>query len=47
MITGSFNFTRAADNKNAENVLLIEDKNLAKLYIQNWQSRAKMNGAWE
>lgn len=47
VITGSFNFTRAADNKNAENVLLIEDKNLAKLYIQNWQSRAKMNGAWE
>ena len=39
VVTGSFNFTNAADTKNAENVLLIEDKNLAAQYITNWNSR--------
>ena len=36
MITGSFNFTRAAEEKNAENLLIIKSKELAKLYIDNW-----------
>lgn len=39
VITGSFNFTKAADNRNAENLLLIKDKNLAERYYQNWLSR--------
>jgi phospholipase D len=43
VITGSFNFTSAADKRNAENVLLIEDADLAKLYIGNWKSRVKQN----
>jgi len=43
VITGSFNFTNAADKKNAENVVLIEDNEIAKLYIQNWQNRARQN----
>lgn len=43
VITGSFNFTRAADNRNAENVILIDDSNIAKLYLQNWQDRANAN----
>ena len=33
LTTGSFNFTSAADKRNAENVLLIDDSDLAKLYI--------------
>jgi phosphatidylserine/phosphatidylglycerophosphate/cardiolipin synthase-like enzyme len=37
VITGSFNFTKAAQEKNAENVLIIRDKALAAQYIQNWQ----------
>ncbi len=41
VITGSFNFTNAADNRNAENVLLIEDAGLAYRYLQNWLSRKK------
>ena len=41
VITGSFNFTAAADTKNAENVLLIEDKQIAKIYFINWQNRKK------
>ena len=43
LITGSFNFTNAADKRNAENVLLIDDDNLAKLYIDNWKSRVQQN----
>jgi phosphatidylserine/phosphatidylglycerophosphate/cardiolipin synthase-like enzyme len=37
VITGSFNFTKAAEEKNAENVLIIKDKALAKIYIENWE----------
>ena len=40
VITGSFNFTKAAEERNAENVLVIRgNKDLAKLYLQNWQWR--------
>lgn len=37
VITGSFNFTKAAEEKNAENLLIISSKELAKLYMENWQ----------
>lgn len=40
VLTGSFNFTRAAESRNAENVLLIDSPELAHLYTQNWQRRA-------
>jgi phosphatidylserine/phosphatidylglycerophosphate/cardiolipin synthase-like enzyme len=36
VITGSFNFTKAAEEKNAENLLIIRNKELAKVYIENW-----------
>jgi len=36
VITGSFNFTKAAEEKNAENLLIIKSPELAKLYIANW-----------
>ncbi len=36
VITGSFNFTKAAEEKNAENLLVITDKNLADTYTANW-----------
>lgn len=39
VITGSFNFTTAADTKNAENVILINDANIAARYRENWNSR--------
>lgn len=39
VITGSFNFTAAADNKNAENVVLIDDANIASRYLDNWHER--------
>jgi phosphatidylserine/phosphatidylglycerophosphate/cardiolipin synthase-like enzyme len=38
--TGSYNFTYAADRKNAENLLLIEDyPSLVEAYVKNWESR--------
>ncbi len=40
VITGSFNFTRAAEEKNAENLLVIRDKALAAKYLKNWQEHA-------
>jgi phosphatidylserine/phosphatidylglycerophosphate/cardiolipin synthase-like enzyme len=40
VITGSFNFTRDAQEKNADNLLIIENKSVAKRYEDNWRSRA-------
>ena len=37
VITGSFNFTKAAEEKNAENLLIIPSSELAKSYLANWQ----------
>ncbi|KHK00318.1 Endonuclease [Desulfovibrio sp. TomC] len=37
VITGSFNFTKAAEEKNAENLLIIRDMSLAKIYLSNWK----------
>ena len=36
LITGSYNFTKAAESKNAENLLLLDDPILAKAYLENW-----------
>lgn len=38
VITGSFNFTKAAESKNAENLLIIKSDELARLYIDNWNN---------
>lgn len=38
VITGSFNFTKAAQEKNAENMLIVRDKALATQYTQNWDA---------
>ena len=43
VITGSFNFTRAADKRNAENVIIITDKSVANEYLQNWLNRKSKN----
>ncbi|MDC4207011.1 MAG: phospholipase D family protein (plasmid) [Candidatus Manganitrophus sp.] len=37
VITGSFNFSKAAQQKNAENLLVIQDAALAKEYMENWR----------
>ena len=38
VLTGSFNFTKAAEEKNAENLLVLHDAALAAQYEQNWQT---------
>ncbi len=38
VITGSFNFTKAAQENNAENLLVINDRELAAKYTANWKT---------
>lgn len=45
---GSFNYTRAADRSNSENVIVIkDDRAVAQSYLQHWQSRWKMGTDWK
>lgn len=37
ILTGSFNFTKAAEESNAENLLVIDDATLATRYAENWK----------
>lgn len=46
VITGSFNFTKAAEVGNLENMLLIEDAALVKLYLANWDAHRAHSEAW-
>jgi phosphatidylserine/phosphatidylglycerophosphate/cardiolipin synthase-like enzyme len=41
VITGSFNFTKAAEENNAENLLVIRDKKAASAYTKNWQEHER------
>jgi phosphatidylserine/phosphatidylglycerophosphate/cardiolipin synthase-like enzyme len=41
VITSSFNFTNSAENKNAENLLVIKDKGIAMKYAENWKEHTK------
>ena len=36
VITGSFNFSKAAEESNAENLLIIKNKTIADKYVKNW-----------
>jgi len=40
VITGSFNFTKAAEQNNAENLVLIHNSAIADQYVQNWNTHA-------
>lgn len=40
VLTGSFNFTKAAEEHNAENLLVIRDPALADTYAANWRVHA-------
>jgi phosphatidylserine/phosphatidylglycerophosphate/cardiolipin synthase-like enzyme len=37
VITGSYNWTMAAEQHNSENLLVIRDPHLARLYTAHWQ----------
>ena len=41
VITGSYNFTKAAENSNAENLLIIRSHDVADAYFGNWAEHQK------
>lgn len=43
VITGSYNFSQAAESHNSENLLIINNIEIAKEYKQNWQKREKLS----
>ena len=47
VLTGAFNFTRAAEEHNAENFLLINDPVLARRYIANWHAHEQHSELYE
>ena len=47
VITGSFNFTKAAEGNNAENLLVLKSKELARGYIENWERHKEHSERYE
>ncbi|MCX7006941.1 MAG: phospholipase D family protein [Kiritimatiellaeota bacterium] len=47
VITGSFNFSRNAEENNAENLLIIRSKDVAARYTANWHDHAKHSDPYE
>jgi phosphatidylserine/phosphatidylglycerophosphate/cardiolipin synthase-like enzyme len=48
VITGSFNFTKAAEDHNAENMLVIDgDPELVAKYTANWKAHERHSTAYE
>lgn len=47
VITGSYNFTNAAEYKNAENTLIIRSSELADAYFANWSTHQKHSQAYQ
>lgn len=46
-IGGSYNYTAAAQKRNAENVTFMESRELAREYQENWDSRLKVSRSFE
>jgi phosphatidylserine/phosphatidylglycerophosphate/cardiolipin synthase-like enzyme len=46
VIGGSFNYSAAADSRNAENVTFIDSPEVAGWFLANWQSRRDVSEAW-
>ena len=47
VLTGSFNFTKAAEQQNAENLLTIRYSALAEQYTANWQKHLQHSEPYE
>jgi phosphatidylserine/phosphatidylglycerophosphate/cardiolipin synthase-like enzyme len=45
VITGIFNFTKAAEQSNAENLLILRDAGLARVYAANWAAHQEHSEA--
>jgi phosphatidylserine/phosphatidylglycerophosphate/cardiolipin synthase-like enzyme len=46
VLTGSFNFTKSAEEENAENLLVIRSSELAKKYSENWKAHRDHSGPY-
>lgn len=46
VITGSFNFSKAAEESNAENLLVMRNKQLADVYIKNFAEHREHSGGY-
>lgn len=46
VLTGSFNFSKAAEESNAENLLVINDPTLAAKYTANWKAHLEHSEAY-
>ena len=46
VLTGSYNFSNAAETRNAENIVVIEDKKVAARYRGNWTKRRDLSRAF-
>ena len=40
VLTGSFNYSKSANNRNSENIVLIDNRAVAESYYQTWLTRA-------
>ena len=47
VITGSFNFTKAAEENNAENLLVIHDWKLVEAYTRNWKEHERHSEVYQ
>lgn len=47
VMTGSFNFTKSADTRNAENVVIIESNVVASWFTRNWDERRSISRPFE
>jgi phosphatidylserine/phosphatidylglycerophosphate/cardiolipin synthase-like enzyme len=47
VLTGSFNFTKTAEESNAENLLVLNDAKLAARYLANWEEHKAHSQAYE
>jgi phosphatidylserine/phosphatidylglycerophosphate/cardiolipin synthase-like enzyme len=46
VVTGSYNFTVAAEHRNAENVTFISSSEVAKQFLVNWEARRAVSRAF-
>jgi phosphatidylserine/phosphatidylglycerophosphate/cardiolipin synthase-like enzyme len=47
VLTGSFNFSKAAEEKNAENLVIIRSKKIAEKYRENWKHHKEHSEVYE
>ncbi len=46
VIGGSYNYTAAAERRNAENVTFIDSTEVAQWFLANWRSRRELSRPW-